>query len=249
MWRRVNERRRFDRSPVAAPDYDRLMSESTIAAAFFDFGGVITTSPFQAFATYERKTGLPEGAIREVNSTNPDDNAWARLERNELTAEEFTPVFEAEAASLGYKLDGAAVLRLLTGEIRPSMVEAIRRLGQAGYGLACLTNNFAAAETGKAAASRAEVLALFDHVVESSIVGVRKPEEAFYQHALTVASVSADQVVFLDDLGVNLKPARQMGMTTIKVVSLHQALLDLDRVVADVDLSELVGPGAPEVRS
>lgn len=221
--------------------YDHRVPERTIKAVFFDFGGVITTSPFAAFARYEQEVGLPDGAIRHVNSTNPDSNAWARLERNQLSPEEFCPVFESEAASLGYDLDGAKVLALLTGDVRSEMVETIRRLTAANYVVACLTNNFAEAADNDPMGTRSDVLGLFDHVVESSVVGVRKPEDAFYQKALELADVSPAEVVFLDDLGVNLKPARQMGMTTIKVVDAGQALSELDAVIADVDLSDLFG--------
>ncbi len=213
------------------------MPTDAISTVFFDFGGVITTSPFDAFVAYEAEVGVPEGTIRRINATNPDSNAWARLERNELSPSEFEPVFEAEASSFGHDLDGARVLSLLSTDVRPAMVEAIKRLADAGYQRLCLTNNFAAGGHDR---ERASVLELFDHVIESSVVGVRKPEPLFYQHALAKAEVEASEVVFLDDLGVNLKPARQMGMTTIKVVTESQALIDLNGLV-DVDLSDLIG--------
>ncbi len=212
------------------------MATDEITTLFFDFGGVITTSPFDAFAAYEAEVNAPEGTIRRINATNPNANAWARLERNELSPLEFGAAFEAEAAEVGYVLDGSRVLSMLSTALRPAMVEAIGRLGRAGYGLSCLTNNFAA---GGHDAERAGVLELFDHVIESSVVGVRKPEPDFYRHALAAADVAPEQVVFLDDLGINLKPARQMGMTTIKVVTESQALADMDQLVT-VDLSDLI---------
>lgn len=211
------------------------MGSVSITTVFFDFGGVITTSPFDAFAAYEQEVGAPEGTIRTINSTNPDSNAWAQLERNELSPLGFQPVFEAEASALGYDMDGARILAMLSTDIRPSMVETLRRLRDGGYALSCLTNNFAADDNSP---ERAEVLELFDHVIESSEVGVRKPEAQFYQHALAVAGASAAEVIFLDDLGINLKPARRMGMTTIKVVTEAQALRELDALV-DVSLSDL----------
>jgi putative hydrolase of the HAD superfamily len=215
-----------------------------IKAVLFDFGGVVLTSPFDAFAEYERAEGFPVGLIRQINSTNPDDNAWAKFERSDVDADGFVELFEAEAAALGYPASGRKVLELISGDVRPEMVEAIRRVKAAGFITACLTNNFKPKGSGGGQASTAdrstnagrevqvaEVMAMFDHVVESSVVGVRKPEEAFYLKALDLVQVEAEQAVFLDDLGINLKPARAMGMTTIKVVSADQALTDLEAVI------------------
>jgi putative hydrolase of the HAD superfamily len=203
-----------------------------IKAVLFDFGGVVTTSPFEAFARYEEANGLPVGLIRTINATNADTNAWARLERSEVDADGFAELFEAEARDRGYALSGHVVLDLLAGQVRPEMVNAIHRIKQAGLALACLTNNFRArSEERDARPDTAEVMALFDHVVESSVVGIRKPEPEFYRTALRLLDVEASQAVFLDDLGVNLKPARAMGMTTIKVLDPDQALTDLGAVI------------------
>lgn len=210
-----------------------------IRAVLFDFGGVVLSSPFEAFAHYEREHGLPPDLVRTINATNPHDNAWAHLERSDVTLDEFVSLFEAEAAALGHRVDGWKVLELLHGEIRPEMVEAIRRCKAAGLRTACLTNNFLSADdVGSGVGSREperqvaldEVMALFDHVVESSRVGVRKPEPRFYEIALDLVGVDATEAVFLDDLGINLKPARSMGMTTIKVVDPAQALAELEAV-------------------
>jgi putative hydrolase of the HAD superfamily len=209
-----------------------------IRAVLFDFGGVVLSSPFEAFARYERDNELPVDLIRTINATNPHDNAWAHLERNDVSVEEFVALFEAEALALGHRVDGWAVLGLLHGEIRPEMVEAIRRCRAGGLITACLTNNFVTDDGGSGVshpdpgrrAALDEVMDLFDHVVESSKVGVRKPEPRFYELALDLVGVDAAEAVFLDDLGVNLKPARAMGMTTIKVVDPGQALADLEAV-------------------
>lgn len=199
-----------------------------IRAVLFDFGGVLTTSPFEAFAHYEADHQLPPGFIRSLNATNPDRNAWARLERNELTFDEFAELYEAEARSAGFELDARKVLSLLTGELRPEMVEAVRRCRER-LCTACLTNNFVLDREVRA--EIAEVLELFDLVLESSQAGVRKPDRRFYELACRGLGISPDQAVFLDDLGVNLKPAREMGMTTIKVVSPGQALGALEEAV------------------
>ena len=200
-----------------------------ITAALFDLGGVILTSPFEAFNRYERDNGLPDGFLRSVNATDPDNNAWALLERSEIDVEGFDEAFAAESAALGHRVLGNDVLGLLMGEVRPEMVEAVRRCGER-LATAMLTNNVAGlAATGDAAVG--ELLDLFDVIVESSVVGVRKPDPEFYEIACERLSITPDQAVFLDDLGINLKPARAMGMTTIKVVDPAAAITELEAVV------------------
>jgi putative hydrolase of the HAD superfamily len=200
---------------------------SPIRAVFWDFGGVILTSPFEAFAHYEQANGLPDGFLRTVNSTNPHDNAWAKLERNEVPFDEFCALFEDEARALGHAVDARAVLALLAGDVRPEMVEAVRRCRKRCK-TALLTNNFIAPDGGVALD---EVLALFDVIIESSKAGVRKPDPRFYRMACDAVGVEPQETVFLDDLGINLKPAREMGMQTIKVVDPADALAQLEAVV------------------
>jgi putative hydrolase of the HAD superfamily len=199
-----------------------------IRAVLWDFGGVILTSPFEAFAAYERELGLPDGFIRSVNVADPDANAWARLERAELSAAAFVTEFEGEARRLGGDLSGQRVLELLTGDVRPEMVAALRTVREAGLRTACLTNNIAADDDHPASRPEVtEVMTLFDVVVESSKLGIRKPETRFYELACDWLEVTPAECVFLDDLGVNLKPARAMGMTTIKVGAPRLALDEL----------------------
>jgi putative hydrolase of the HAD superfamily len=204
-----------------------------IRAAFFDFGGVILSSPFEAFNAFEDRNGLPPDFIRTINSTNPDTNAWARFERSEVAFDEFCELFEAECREQGQEVAARELMPLLAGEIRPAMVEAVRRC-QERLVTACLTNNwvsFADFPADGRASGRDDVLSLFHHVVESSKVGVRKPDPRFYEIACEWADVEPDEVVFLDDLGVNLKPAAAMGMTTIKVTDPGIALTELEQVV------------------
>ncbi len=204
-------------------------------AVFFDFGGVILSSPFEAFEVYEARSNLPLGTLRTINSHNPNSNAWARLERGELSIEEFVQVFQTEALELGYEVDGMQVLGCLSGEIRPAMVEAVRRC-QLEMGTALLTNNFVAASPNwSSGGSFAALLPLFDVVVESSTAGCRKPERRFYEIALQQMQVEASRVVFLDDLGINLKPARELGMWTIKVEDPDIALQELEDLLG-IDL-------------
>lgn len=235
-------------SGLDGPDAPRPVEG--ITAALFDFGGVILSSPFEAFAHYEEAHGLPDGFLRRVNATDPDDNAWACLERNELDLDEFCDRFEAEARALGGEVDAREVLGLLRGELRPAMVTALRRCGER-LKTALLTNNVVTmratpmaggppdgsdgsnligGEDGDGDPHRA-VLDLFDVIIESSVVGVRKPDPAFYERACAALSIEASEAVFLDDLGVNLKPARAIGMTTIKVSDPAVAIAELEAVV------------------
>lgn len=208
-----------------------------VKAVLFDFGGVILTSPFEAFSRYERENDLPEGLLRRLNATNPDTNAWAALERSEVDLDGFAERFEAEAAAAGHVVDARDVLGLLSGDVRPAMVAALRAIRSAGLPLALLTNNFVTGDSTTTGPREdvAEALSLFDHVIESSREGVRKPDPAAYQLVLDRLGVEAGAVVFLDDLGINLKPARALGMTTIKVEDPDVALAELAEVL-DLDL-------------
>ena len=197
-------------------------------AIFFDFGGVIVSSPFEAFNQYELANGLPTDFIRRVNSVNTDTNAWALLERNEISPEEFDRIFADESHRLGHRVPGAVVLALIYGTERPEMVAALDVLKAEGFVLACLTNNVIAnRHSDERASAVVPILRRFDHVIESSKVGVRKPERRFYEIACERAGVTPTSCVFLDDLGINLKTAKQMGMATIKVTSGSQALAEL----------------------
>jgi len=205
------------------------VTTSSFRAVFWDFGGVILSSPFDAFLQYEAQKGLPEGFLRSVNATNPDANAWALLERNEVSPRDFDALFLAESTALGHPVPGADVLKLLAGEIRPAMVEALDTVKAAGYAMACLTNNVVGGDgaTPERRTAVAAVMARFDAVIESSKVGCRKPETRFYEIACETLQVSPHECVFLDDLGVNLKPAAAMGMHTIKVINPDDALAAL----------------------
>ncbi len=203
-------------------------TSSQFTAVLWDFGGVILSSPFEAFNRYEREQGLPLDFIRTVNATNPYDNAWAKLERSEVNGRQFDELFAAESEALGHRIPGADVLALLSGDVRPEMVALLDRVKDAGYATACLTNNVLGDHPDdERAASIGAIMMRFDAVVESSKVGVRKPEPRFYEIACELLGVQPAQCVFLDDLGINLKPAAAMGMSTIKVLNAEQAIHDL----------------------
>ncbi|WP_438729617.1 HAD-IA family hydrolase [Parasphingorhabdus sp. DH2-15] len=215
-----------------------------ITTIIFDFGGVITSSPFEAFNRLEAERGVPLNSVRRVNSTNPDDNAWARFERAEIDAAAFDTAFTAEAEALGIKgLSGADVLACLAGDVRSAMVAKLDDLKAAGYTVACITNNVPAgkgsglkgsgmAMTQEQASEIAAIMARFDHVIESSKVGLRKPDPRIYEMMCEALDVTPEQCIYLDDLGINCKPAAALGMTAIKVTSGEQALTDLEQALA-----------------
>ncbi len=209
----------------------------TTRAVIWDFGGVITSSPFEAFNRYEVERDLPENTIRRINSINPDGNAWALFERAEIDAARFDALFAEEAAAIGHDIRGADVLKLLSGDIRPRMVAALDAVAAAGMKIGCITNNV---PTGKGAGMAdsfgkaeavAAIMARFDHVIESSKAGIRKPDPAIYLMMCDALLVAPDHCIYLDDLGVNCKPAAKLGMRAIKVTSEAQALDDLSALL------------------
>lgn len=203
-----------------------------VEAVIWDFGGVFTTSPFEGFARYERARGLPDGLIRRVNSRNPDDNAWALFERAAIDVAGFDRLFLEESAALGHPVPGREVLPLLAGEVRPRMVAALA-ICKAHFRVGCITNNMATPHSpGGDAAQRtvsamAEIIPLFDAVIESSKAGVRKPDPRIYLMMCELLDVRPAQCVYLDDLGINCKPAAALGMRAIKVAGVDQALAEL----------------------
>ena len=208
-----------------------------IKAVFWDFGGVITSSPFDSFNVFEESQNLPKDIIRTINSTNPDNNAWAKLERSEIDQEEFDSLFEFESQEFGFSIRGKEVLTLLKGQIRPEMVKALRKIKNKLV-QGCLTNNIQSNDNQEiqkenTSISRAhqEVMGLFDFVFESSKENVRKPDPRFYELACDRGKVKPSEVIFLDDLGINLKPARVLGMQTIKVVKADLALRELQNLI------------------
>ncbi len=212
---------------------DPSKKSSRFQAVLWDFGGVILSSPFEAFNHYEAQLGLPRDFIRSVNAREPDHNAWAQMERGEIQMARFAELFEAEARALGGELSGQHVIELISGEVRPEMVEALHRVRE-HWRIACITNNMPAGHgpsmtrSPETAAQVKQIMALFEHVVESSKLNMRKPDPRIYRHACELLGVAPEACIYLDDLGINLKPARAMGMTTIKVGSAAQALDELE---------------------
>jgi len=204
----------------------------SIEAVIWDFGGVFTSSPFEAFNRYEAEKGLPKDFIRRVNATNHHDNAWALFERNEIDAGRFDALFREESAALGHAVPGAEVLPLLNGMLRPRMVDALKACKER-YKVGCITNNVVSMhspgqnEIQRAAGAMGQVMPLFDAIIESSKAGVRKPDPKIYLMMCDLLSVKPQACIYLDDLGINCKPAAELGMKAIKVVGEDQALAEL----------------------
>ncbi|MDH2400507.1 HAD-IA family hydrolase [Bradyrhizobium sp. SSUT18] len=202
----------------------------TIEAVIFDFGGVLTSSPFEAFTRFETERGLPIDIIRRTNAANHLENAWAKFERAEVDIDTFDKLFATESLTLGAEVRGRDVLPLLQGDLRPEMVEALKHI-KAQFKTGCITNNLPANAIGSMTGRSlyvAEVMVLFDHVIESAKIGLRKPDPRIYKMMVETLNANPKNCVYLDDLGVNLKPAREMGMTTIKVTSGAQAIAELE---------------------
>ena len=208
------------------------MGYMTVEAVIWDFGGVFTSSPFEAFNRYEAEKGLPKDLIRRVNATNPDSNAWALFERNEIDVARFDALFLEESTALGFPIRGADVLPKLSGELRPRMVAALKACKQ-HFKVGCITNNVVSEHSPgqdgaqKAAGAMGQVMPLFDAIIESSKAGVRKPDPRIYLMMCDLLGVQPDGCVYLDDLGINCKPAAGLGMTAIKVVDVDQTLAEL----------------------
>jgi len=204
----------------------------SVEAVIWDFGGVFTSSPFEAFNRYEAEKGLPKDLIRRVNSTNPDHNAWALFERNEIDGAGFDRLFLEESTALGHPVPGSEVLPLLSGQLRPRMVAALKAC-KAHFKVGCITNNvvseFSPGQDApqRMAGAMGQVMPLFDAIIESSKAGVRKPDPKIYQMMCELLDVPAAACVYLDDLGINCKPAAQLGMRAIKVVDVDQTLAEL----------------------
>lgn len=192
-------------------------------AVIFDFGGVFTSSPVEEFAVFEREHGLPEKFIGGVIKKDHHTNAWAKFERSEMTRAEFNTAFAKESKQAGFEIAGDTLLSLLKLKLKPDMAAALQEIKDAGFLTGCITNNLPSVGSGDMVEDEDErkqveaIMLAFDHAIESSKAGVRKPEPVIYTMMSDALGVQPDECIFLDDLGINLKPAKALGMTTIKV--------------------------------
>ena len=201
-------------------------------AIIWDFGGVITSSPFEAFNKFELSNNLPKDIIRSINSENPDNNAWAKFERNDIDLNEFDELFSIEASNKGYEISGKSVVKLLSGDIRKSMVDFLLLLKK-NFKLGCITNNIQNDKNDRInhLNDASKVMEIFDHIIESSKVGLRKPDPKIYHMSCDALGVNPTECIYLDDLGINLKPAKKIGMTTIKVIDPDDAIREVKNYI------------------
>ena len=214
-----------------------------IKGIIWDFGGVVTESPFEAFNRFEIENKIPKDFIRGINATNPSTNAWALFESSKITLEQFDKYFYQESSAKGHGVRGKDVVPLLSCSIRKEMLKVLSYL-RSHYKQLCLTNNIKTgigagmSSTQKEAVATKKAMSVFNYIIESSKVGFRKPEKEIYELACERLAMPCEQIVYLDDLGINLKPARAMGMKTIKVRSERQAIADLGNIL-ELDLVAL----------
>ena len=207
----------------------------TIKTIIFDFGGVITNSPIEGFKLLEEKHGYDKGIITNINMNNPDNNAWAKSERGEIDINTFLEEFEKEALSIGQKINAKEILQQLYGSLRENMINKIKLLSTSKkYKLICLTNVLKGVDifTPKERVEAVkDVMSYFDIIYESYKLNMRKPEARIYQYILKELNIEPQETVFLDDLGMNLKSAKQLGINTIKVIDPNDAIYQLDEIL------------------
>lgn len=198
-------------------------------AVLFDLGGVVLGSPLQAIRDYGRSLGYEPDAIHHVVARTAPAGAWSRLERGELALEPFYAAFEADCRAAGLAIDARAMMARMAEASgpRPAMLDAIARLRRADYRVGALTNNWAQAGPDDRTDGTRALRGHFDVFIESCVEGLRKPDPAIYRLACERLAVRPGEVVFLDDIGGNLKPARALGMATIKVEDPERALAEL----------------------
>ena len=204
-----------------------------IRAVVFDLGGVVLGSPLRAIAAYERENGIAENFVNRVVADTAPDGAWSRHERGEIEMAQFVADFEAECRAAGGCVDARAMFAAMASEAqpRPVMLAAIERIRGRGLTTAALTNNWVPTREQDSGAKTWDLSAIFDVFIESSIEGLRKPDPLIYQLVCERMQISPSEAVFLDDIGANLKPARALGMTTIRVVEPEAALRELEQVL------------------
>ena len=207
----------------------------TIKTIIFDFGGVITNSPIEGFKLLEEKHGYDKGIITNINMNNPDNNAWAKSERGEIDINTFLEEFEKEALSIGQKINAKEILQQLYGSLRKNMINKIKLLSTSKkYKLICLTNVLKGVDifTPKERVEAVkDVMSYFDIIYESYKLNMRKPEARIYQYILKELNIEPQETVFLDDLRMNLKSARKLGINTIKVIEPNDAIYELDQIL------------------
>ena len=203
-----------------------------IKIVLWDFGGVLTESPIQNFYKYEKQNNLPLGTIIKINSQNKYENAWARLEKNKISIKEFSLLFSREAKELGvdHSFDINKIIKCLDVNLNTKMVNTFFKVKEK-IECACLTNNIQGNENFNINETFNNFKKNFSYIFESSKLGVRKPEEKIYKYVIDKLNIAPENVLFIDDLGINLKPARMLGIHTYKVVSEKKTEEFLERLL------------------
>ncbi len=197
-------------------------------AVIFDLGGVVLGSPLHVIRDYEKEKGIEPGFVNRVVVDTGPSGAWSRLERGELPLEEFFVAFDRDCAAAGPAFSAREMMEriALTTGPRPEMLFAIGTIRERGLSTAALTNNWKSDD-----AAWNELTDHFDAYVESAVEGVRKPDPRIYQIVCERLSVEPSHAVFLDDIGRNLKTAKELGMATIKVDEPGEALRELETLL------------------
>ena len=188
------------------------MKNNVIKIVLWDYGGVLTESPIKNFRKFENDNNYVLDSIVKINSYNKYNNAWAKLEKDEISIEKFSKLFSEEAKQFGIlNINTDKLLECLNVKLNIKMVELLENISKF-YTCVCLTNNFK-----KVGSSNFKnIKHNFSLIIESSKIGFRKPEKQIYKHVLEVLKVNAKEILFIDDLGINLKPARELGFHTYK---------------------------------
>ena len=199
------------------------IAEKMTQCVIFDLGGVVFESPIVKLAELESSHGLE---VHALNRFIMQSSSWSALEKGIMNPVQFTVAYDAEVSEMARRrlvddkllsITGETVLRTIASagaESRPAYREAIAALRSKGFKTVALTNNF---QSLGATSALSLVSGMFDLVVESSMVGLRKPDPAIYRLVCEKAHVTPAHCVFLDDIGKNLVPAKEMGMDTIRV--------------------------------
>lgn len=201
----------------------------TIKAVVFDFGGVYTGSPFTGVHGWHTERGLdPAVGLRAVFGPYDDDtdHPWHQLERGELALAAAAEQIKAVAAEEGLDIDLFDLLSSMGGGggVRQDVVDLTLGLRADGYRTALITNNVA--EFSEGWRGLIPVDDLFEAIVDSSEVGMRKPDPRIFEMTLDQLGVGPDEAVFLDDAPGNVAAARALGMHAIEVDDDHLPALD-----------------------
>lgn len=210
-----------------------------LKAVIFDFGGVFTDSPFEAFQSYAKSIGASEAQVIEIvfgGYGRDSDHPWHQVERGEITLEAARDSILALGQAQGLKVDVWDVFMAMAengGGLRTELVDYLPTIRAEGLAIGILTNNVL--EFKEHWRAMLPVDELFDFVVDSSEVGLRKPDPAIFKKTLEVARVLPEQVIFLDDFPGNVAAARALNIRSI--------LVDGDGAKTVSDLDAVLFPG------